>query len=200
MQVWVPITYTHRLSFDVGHFFSQVSICPPVQSLEFIHVLLTTVSFSVFIRKHDDDRRFVCTEEGCGKSFTRAEHLKGHSITHLGTKPFQCHAEGMGESHWICNYLISEQRDCFLFLSVSKKNNCNLCDLSPSILQVVMQSSQLAAACTSTPRNISRMPAPCGPAVLWLTAPSTSPPAAALRATCSNITTSALVSNHHCGP
>lgn len=32
--------------------------------------------------------------EGCGKSFTRAEHLKGHSITHLGTKPFECPVEG----------------------------------------------------------------------------------------------------------
>lgn len=47
------------------------------------------------LRKHDDDRRFICTEEGCGKSFTRAEHLKGHSITHLGTKPFLCHADGI---------------------------------------------------------------------------------------------------------
>lgn len=55
---------------------------------------LTDPFSRVFTRKHDDDRRFVCTEEGCGKSFTRAEHLKGHSITHLGTKPFQCHAEG----------------------------------------------------------------------------------------------------------
>ncbi|MGH0123044.1 UNVERIFIED_CONTAM: hypothetical protein FKN15_047454 [Acipenser sinensis] len=44
--------------------------------------------------KHDDDRRFTCKEEGCGKSFTRAEHLKGHSITHLGTKPFECSVEG----------------------------------------------------------------------------------------------------------
>ncbi|XP_021574741.1 zinc finger protein ZXDC [Carlito syrichta] len=45
-------------------------------------------------RKHDDDRRFTCPVEGCGKSFTRAEHLKGHSITHLGTKPFECPVEG----------------------------------------------------------------------------------------------------------
>lgn len=60
-------------------------------------VSLTTVFLSVLPRKHDDDRRFVCTEEGCGKSFTRAEHLKGHSITHLGTKPFQCHAEGISK-------------------------------------------------------------------------------------------------------
>lgn len=45
-------------------------------------------------RKHDDDRRFICPVEGCGKSFTRAEHLKGHSITHLGTKPFECPVEG----------------------------------------------------------------------------------------------------------
>jgi len=59
----------------------------------------TDLYSSVFIRKHEDDRRFVCTEEGCGKSFTRAEHLKGHSIIHLGTKPFQCHAEGMYRYH-----------------------------------------------------------------------------------------------------
>ncbi|NXU91412.1 ZXDC protein, partial [Xiphorhynchus elegans] len=45
-------------------------------------------------RKHEDDRRFMCPVEGCGKSFTRAEHLKGHSITHLGTKPFECPVEG----------------------------------------------------------------------------------------------------------
>lgn len=45
-------------------------------------------------RKHDDDRRFPCPVEGCGKSFTRAEHLKGHSVTHLGTKPFACPVEG----------------------------------------------------------------------------------------------------------
>lgn len=61
----------------------------------FVIVPLIANFLSVFTRKHDDDRRFVCTEEGCGKSFTRAEHLKGHSITHLGTKPFQCHAEGV---------------------------------------------------------------------------------------------------------
>lgn len=46
-------------------------------------------------RKHEDDRRFMCPVEGCGKSFTRAEHLKGHSITHLGTKPFECPVEGI---------------------------------------------------------------------------------------------------------
>nr|XP_020139145.1 zinc finger protein ZXDC-like [Microcebus murinus] len=45
-------------------------------------------------RKHQDDRRFACPVEGCGKSFTRAEHLKGHSVTHLGTKPFACPVEG----------------------------------------------------------------------------------------------------------
>lgn len=37
----------------------------------------------------------MCPVEGCGKSFTRAEHLKGHSITHLGTKPFECPVEGI---------------------------------------------------------------------------------------------------------
>ncbi|CAI9533634.1 unnamed protein product [Staurois parvus] len=47
-------------------------------------------------RKHEDDRRYPCPVEGCGKSFTRAEHLKGHKITHLGTKPFECPVEGCG--------------------------------------------------------------------------------------------------------
>lgn len=47
-------------------------------------------------RKHEGDRRYPCPVEGCGKSFTRAEHLKGHKITHLGTKPFECPVEGCG--------------------------------------------------------------------------------------------------------
>lgn len=58
-----------------------------------------TISFSC--RKHEDDRRFMCPVEGCGKSFTRAEHLKGHSITHLGTKPFECPVEGIAPLSYV---------------------------------------------------------------------------------------------------
>lgn len=58
-------------------------------------VLLMVIPF--VCRKHEDDRRFTCPVEGCGKSFTRAEHLKGHSITHLGTKPFECPVEGTAQ-------------------------------------------------------------------------------------------------------
>lgn len=70
-------------------------------------------------RKHDDDRRFVCTEEGCGKSFTRAEHLKGHSITHLGTKPFQCHAEG-------CNAKFSARSSLYIHSKKHKQDASSL--------------------------------------------------------------------------
>lgn len=58
-----------------------------------------TISFP--FRKHEDDRRFMCPVEGCGKSFTRAEHLKGHSITHLGTKPFECPVEGIAPLSYV---------------------------------------------------------------------------------------------------
>lgn len=95
-------------------------------------------------RKHDDDRRFICTEEGCGKSFTRAEHLKGHSITHLGTKPFQCHAEGIHTSGAEASEELGAPVQLTRFLSV---------------VQAVMQGSQLAAAFTFTQRNTDKMAA-----------------------------------------
>lgn len=67
--------------------------------------------YRFIFRKHDDDRRFTCPEEGCGKSFTRAEHLKGHSITHLGTKPFACPIEGCGTI--LTMYLSLNSPNCF---------------------------------------------------------------------------------------
>jgi hypothetical protein len=30
----------------------------------------------------DDDKRYVCTNEGCERSFTRAEHLSRHLLNH----------------------------------------------------------------------------------------------------------------------
>uniref|UniRef100_A0A2K6EMS7 C2H2-type domain-containing protein n=1 Tax=Propithecus coquereli TaxID=379532 RepID=A0A2K6EMS7_PROCO len=57
-------------------------------------LIITAPWFFCSGRKHNDDRRFPCPVEGCGKSFRRAEHLKGHSVTHLGTKPFKCPVEG----------------------------------------------------------------------------------------------------------
>ncbi|XP_053384447.1 zinc finger protein ZXDC-like [Mercenaria mercenaria] len=45
--------------------------------------------------KHTNKRKWICNE--CGKAFLRAEHLKGHMITHTGIKPFTCPVEGCGQ-------------------------------------------------------------------------------------------------------
>ncbi|XP_060599336.1 zinc finger protein 236-like [Ruditapes philippinarum] len=45
--------------------------------------------------KHTNKRKWICNE--CGKAFLRAEHLKGHMITHTGIKPFTCPVEDCGQ-------------------------------------------------------------------------------------------------------
>ncbi|KAI0043129.1 hypothetical protein FA95DRAFT_1563607 [Auriscalpium vulgare] len=45
----------------------------------------------------ESDRPIVCEEEGCGKRFWTAQHLKYHeNVLHKGEKPFKCTAEECG--------------------------------------------------------------------------------------------------------
>ncbi|KAK5873114.1 hypothetical protein PBY51_013756 [Eleginops maclovinus] len=107
-----------------GWSFTSMSKLLPTQtvrnrSLRINYQKRSQASLTHLFTKHDDDRRFVCTEEGCGKSFTRAEHLKGHSITHLGTKPFQCHAEG-------CNAKFSARSSLYIHSKKHKQDGGSL--------------------------------------------------------------------------
>ncbi|RHY31381.1 hypothetical protein DYB32_003563 [Aphanomyces invadans] len=44
------------------------------------------------------ERRFVCTEPGCGKRFNRKFTLKEHTKTHTGARPYACDYEGCSAS------------------------------------------------------------------------------------------------------
>lgn len=38
-------------------------------------------------RKVYTDKKFVCTHEGCGKSYSRAEHLYRHQLNRMSPSP-----------------------------------------------------------------------------------------------------------------
>ncbi|KAE8376002.1 fungal-specific transcription factor domain-containing protein [Aspergillus bertholletiae] len=42
------------------------------------------------VRKVNTDRKFECTHEGCGKSYSRAEHLYRHQLNHTPKQIYRC--------------------------------------------------------------------------------------------------------------
>jgi len=47
-------------------------------------------------RVHTGDKLFKCSHKGCGKSVSPAGHLKDHERIHTGEKPFMCSYKGCG--------------------------------------------------------------------------------------------------------
>ena len=40
------------------------------------------------------DKPYMCDAPGCGKRYTRADHMRRHKLSHDGNKQFKCHYEG----------------------------------------------------------------------------------------------------------
>lgn len=47
---------------------------------------------------HSDVREYVCSREGCGKSFVTGTRLRRHSAVHEGQDKFRCQVAGCGQS------------------------------------------------------------------------------------------------------
>lgn len=98
-----------------------VSKLPNTKSLD-LHsnkVCLSVISIespnlSMSLKTSKRERRFVCTSEGCGKSFAKKWNLNAHERLHTGNKPFACRL-GCGEHYmWMSSLKSHERRKCRL--------------------------------------------------------------------------------------
>jgi hypothetical protein len=55
-------------------------------------------------------RSFPCSHPGCGKAFTRTDHLANHVKTHTGDKPYLCRHEGCNKTFSLAHNLTSHMR------------------------------------------------------------------------------------------